>query len=100
MINAAALTSSQFPPALPSGLGSTRILGSRGFMETNRATMDFTPNAPGAFPETLPSPIGREDLPGGFRWDNILTGQSSALYGLASGNIRIEGIAVIFDARA
>lgn len=100
MISPTALIPSQFPPVLPSGLGSTRVLGTKGFVETNHATIDFTPTAPGAFPETTPSPIGQEDLPGGFKWDNILSGQSSALYSLASGYIQIDGIAVIFDVHA
>ena len=44
--------------------------------------------------------VGEDDLPGGFRRTNVLTGMARPLYDLARGIVQIDGVKVLFDARA
>ncbi len=99
-IRADVLRKSQYPPPAESGVGSTRILGSKGFMEENSATVRRSVFIRDQYPEPAPNKIGQQDLPGGFKKSNVISGQNKALYNLSRGIIQIDGVAVLFDARA
>ncbi len=90
----------QYPKPAKSGVGSTRILGSKGYIEENSATMHQSLLILQHYPEPAPNTIGQEDLPGGFRKDNILNGQSETLYNLSRGVIQVDSVKVLFDAKA
>jgi len=99
-IPAQVLRLNQFPEPAQSGVGSTRILGSKGFVEENSATMHKSLQILPHYPDPAPNTIGQEDLPGGFRRSAILNGQSEALYNLSRGVIQVDGVKVLFDAQA
>lgn len=54
----------------------------------------------GQYPDPLPNRIGEEDLPYGFRRQNIISGRANPTYDLARGIVQIDGVKVLFDARA
>ena len=99
-IPAQVLRLNQFPGPARSGVGSTRILGSKGFVEQNTATIHQSLLLLEHYPEPAPNTIGQEDLPGGFRKSSIMNGQSEALYNLSRGVIQVDGVKVLFDAKA
>jgi len=90
----------QYPKPLPPSVGSTRILGSKGLIVTNTAMIQRSLFIRKHYPEPPPNKIGEEDLPGGFRHSNIMTGRGSPLYDLSRGIIQIDDVKVLFDAKA
>ena len=100
MLPTQVLYQNQYPEPAPSGVGSTRVLGSKGYVEQNTATIHQSLMILQHYPEPAPNTIGQEDLPGGFRKSSILNGQSQALYHLSRGVIQVDGVKVLFDAKA
>ena len=90
----------QTPDPLPSGLGQTRLFSMASFSERHSAMEHKRTFIKKHYPDPLPSEIGIEDLPGGFRRENTLSGMSRPLYDLARGIVQVDGIKVLFDARA
>ena len=90
----------QIPDPLPPALGSTKILLERSFSERYSATIQPHIITTNPFPEPSPSKIGEEDLPGGFKKKNLVSGKNTPLYDLSRGIVQIDGVAVFFDAKA
>ena len=90
----------QYPEPLPSALGTHKVLPSKGFIVTNSATQKKSLFIKKQLPDPPPNKIGEEDLPGGFKHSNIMTGQGSPLYDLSRGIIRIDDVTVFFDVKA
>ena len=90
----------QHPEPLPSALCTHKVLPTKGFIVTNSATQKKSLFIRKQYPNPLPNIIGEEDLPGGFRHSNIMTGQGSPLYDLSRGIIQIDDVTVLFDAKA
>jgi len=93
-------TREQYPEPLPSGLGATDVFSMETYMETNKALEHKRAFIQEHFPAPLPNRIGEEDLPGGFRRRNVMSGMSRPLYDLARGIVQIDDVKVLFDARA
>ena len=90
----------QYPEPLPSAVGTHKILPSKGLIVTNSATEIKSVFIRNQFPEPAPNKIGEEDLPGGFKKSNVMTGQGSPLFDLSSGVVRVDEVAVFFDVKA
>ena len=52
------------------------------------------------YPEPMPSKIGKEDLPGGFKHEAVISGQLAPLYNLSRGIVQIDNVKVLFKATA
>ncbi|MBT4483290.1 MAG: hypothetical protein HOC71_06395 [Candidatus Latescibacteria bacterium] len=90
----------QTPPTLPSGVGKTEVLVMRSVISHY---------SPMPFKSLLlleqhidppPSRIGEEDLPGGLKKSNIISGKAAPLYDLAQGIVQIDDVNVFFDVLA
>ncbi len=90
----------QFPEAPSKVVSSVKIFPTRSFTERYTATITPSLIEKSPFPNPPPNKIGEEDLPGGLRLTNVITGKSSPMYDLSSGIVRIDNIAVFFDAKA
>ena len=90
----------QHPEPLPSALGTLKVLPSKGFIITNSAMQKKSLFLRKQYPDPPPNKIGEEDLPGGFKHSNIMSGQGSPLYDLSRGIIQIDDVTVFFDAKA
>lgn len=100
VIHQRVLILNQYPEPLESGLGSTPVMPSKGYVAENTAMLNSPAFILEQTPSALPNRIGEEDMPGGFRQQAILTGQSSPLADLGRGIVQIDGVKVLFDARA
>ncbi|HUT62921.1 MAG TPA: hypothetical protein VMZ04_03085, partial [Anaerolineae bacterium] len=89
----------QFPEILTSGLGTTKVFVYGTIISHHKAIQHQKIFIHEQYPEPLPSRIGEEDLPGGFKKENV-SGQSQALYNLARGIVQSDKVKVIFDAKA
>ena len=90
----------QFPKAPTAPVKTTRIFFAQSFSEKNTATISPDVLRKNQFPDPPPNKIGEEDLAGGFRLSDILTGKSSPMYDLSSGIVQVDNIALFFDAKA
>jgi len=89
-----------YSPPLKSGLGSTKVLKTNNFMAANSATVKRSIFVNQQYPEPAPSKIGKEDLPGGFKHEAVISGQSTPLYNLSRGIVQIDNVKVLFNATA
>jgi len=90
----------QYPEPLPSALGTHKVLPSKGLIVTNSATQKKSVFIRKQHPGPPPNKIGEEDLPGGFKHSNVMTGQKKPLYDLSRGIIQIDDVTVLFDVKA
>ena len=91
--------SEHFSEPLKSKLGSTHVQVFRSLISQLTAIPHKKAFIREQYPEPLPSKIGEEDLPGGFRSEGILSGQKSPLYDLVQGIVQVDNVKVLFDAR-
>jgi hypothetical protein len=89
----------QFPEPLPSGAGSTEVFAMQNEFARHPATVKKDALILNQYPAPLESNIGREDLPGGFRREAILGGQSEPVGDLASGVVQVDGVKILFRSR-
>ena len=90
----------QIPEPLPSAVGSTRIFLGRSSFEKYTATVSPRVLRKSQYPDPPPIKIGEEDLPGGFKKKNLVSGKNTPLYDLSRGVVQIDNIALFFDAKA
>ncbi|MBN1294237.1 MAG: hypothetical protein JXB48_20550 [Candidatus Latescibacteria bacterium] len=90
----------QYPVPLQSNLGSTLVEVAPAASTLYKTFIQHKAFIREQYPAPLPSKIGQEDLPGGFRHEAVMSGQSRAIYNLARGVVQIDGIKVLFDAQA
>lgn len=90
----------QYPEPLPSGAGRTDVFSMKSAINQNTAMEHNDQYNLRQYPEPLPSKIGEEDLTGGFRRSNTLSGQMNPLSDLTRGIIQIDGVIILFDAYA
>jgi hypothetical protein len=90
----------QHPKPLESGIGQTEVFAMDGIIEKNPPLPFRSPFLFRQYPNPLESNIGKEDLPGGFRKQSIFSGQNAPFQDLAKGIIQIDGVKVLFDAKA
>lgn len=88
-----------FSAPLKSKLGTTHVQVFRSIISQLTAIPHKKAFIRENYPEPMPSKIGDEDLPGGFRSEGILTGQKNPLYDLVRGIVQVDGVKVLFDAR-
>jgi len=88
-----------FSAPLKSKLGTTHVQVFRSIISQMTAIPHKKAFIRDNYPEPMPSKIGDEDLPGGFRSEGILTGQKNPLYDLVRGIVQVDGVKVLFDAR-
>ncbi|MCE5249570.1 hypothetical protein LLG96_05045 [bacterium] len=100
IIQQRAFTREQIPEPLPPAVGSTDIFAFKSLISQQPAMEQRSQFLLEQTPPPMPSKIGEEDLPGGFKKENILNGQPRPLYGLVRGIVEIEDVIVLFDIRA
>ncbi|MFC1573650.1 hypothetical protein ACFL30_00540 [Candidatus Latescibacterota bacterium] len=84
------------PKPAPSKVGSTRILPKSIIIEQS-ATVKQDIFVLKQSPEPRPSTIGDEDLPGGFRKENIISGRKNPTYDLVNGVVQIDDVKILFS---
>jgi len=89
-----------YSPPLKSGLGSTKVLKAINLLAANTAMVKRSIFVKRQYPEPAPSKIGKEDLPGGFKHEAVISGQSNPLYDLSCGIVQIDNVKVLFNATA
>ncbi len=99
-VQQSAFTRGQYSEPLASGVGSTDVFAMDNAIAGQSATIKTDVFQLRQYPKPLPSNIGKEDLPGGFRKENLISGQSAPLVDLSRGVIRIDDVKVLFDVRA
>ncbi|MFC1528352.1 hypothetical protein ACFL5B_00430 [Candidatus Latescibacterota bacterium] len=99
-INRKAFLLEQMPPRLPSGVGQTRVMVFKSIIYNYPPLPFKSPFPLKHYPDPPPNRIGEIDLPGGFKKSDIISGQSTPLYNLAKGVVKIDDINVFFDALA
>lgn len=86
-----------FSAPLKSKLGTTHVQVFRSIISQMTAIPHKKAFIRDNYPEPLPSKIGEEDLPGGFKREGTMTGQKNPLYDFARGIVQIDGVKVLFD---
>jgi hypothetical protein len=87
----------QFPEPLPSGAGSTDVFAMKNEFAQHPATVKKDVLILNQYPAPLKSNIGKEDLPGGFRSEAILNGQSEPVGDLARGVVQVNGVKILYS---
>ncbi len=93
-------TRGQYSAPLASGVGHTDVFAMDNVLAGQSATIKKDIFQLRQYPKPLPSNIGKEDLPGGFRKENLISGQKAPVGDLARGVIQIDDVKVLVDLRA
>ena len=89
----------QMPEPLPPQLGQTKIFPDS-ILDANSATVKKDIFIHSQYPSPLQSNIGKNDLPGGFRREAVLSNRSTPTYDIVRGIVQVDDVAVLFNAWA
>jgi len=89
----------QMPEPLPPALGTLEFLP-KSEINQQPATVPYSIYLNSPIPNPLPSNIGIEDLPGGFRKENLMSGRRNPTTDLVKGVVQIDDVKVLFNAWA
>ena len=99
VVHAKAFIRDQLLEPMPSGAGQTDVFAMKNSIAQSSATVRRDILILKQYPAPLESGIGKEDLPGGFRWHSTISGQANPLQDFARGIVQIDDVKVLFDVK-
>jgi hypothetical protein len=89
----------QYSDPLASGAGSTEVFSMKNDIARTPVLQKKDSFDRSQYPKPLESNIGKEDLPGGFLSEDILSGQHAPLTDLTRGVVQRDDVKILFQSR-